>query len=160
MRSINVLALALLLYGSPCIANDTMTPPYEVNEQSERIPSLTETIDIEVSHSRSDSGAYLVVHASGKLTSVPFRSQIHLPSKKVRTTTDAVVDFSLVYERLAEAAVLNSTSEGDRLVYFIRRNSDHSIAVYIPASQTAVAQSLFEAFEHAQTRRFSEDSAQ
>jgi hypothetical protein len=114
-------------------------------ELARRVPPLAETSDIEISKDASDSFAYLIVHSSGQLTYVPFRTQsITVPVSR-RTTRYAVVEFAAVYGRIARSVALEKTSPLDHLVYFSARNAGSSTAVFFPAAQSSFIQSLFDA---------------
>jgi hypothetical protein len=116
---------------------------------AERIPPLEATSDIEVSKESSDSGAYIVVHRSGKLTYVPFRSQSFAHSAHRQTTKHAVVNFAVVYRQIVAVAVADKISPADHLVYFSARNAASSTAVFVPAARASIAEALFEAFVNA-----------
>jgi hypothetical protein len=116
---------------------------------AERLPPLEATIDIEVSKDSSDSGAYIVVHRSGKLTFVSFRSQSFAHSAHRQTTKHAVVNFAVVYRQIAAVVVADKISPADHLVYFSARNAASSSAVFVPAARASVAEAIFEAFVNA-----------
>ena len=113
---------------------------------AERIPPLEATSEIEVSKDSSDSGAYIVVHRSGTLTYVSFRSQSFAHSAHRQTTKHAVANFAVVYRQIAAVVVADKISPADHLVYFSARNAGSAAAVFIPAARAYVAEALFEAF--------------
>ena len=114
----------------------------DVEERARRIPPLADTVSIELSRTASDSSGYVVIYPSGKLTFVPSRSSIKRHPGG-RSTDDGVVVFSDIYKSITQVAVLEKKSQDDRLVYFERRGSSGTIAVYIPAARTAIAEKIF-----------------
>jgi hypothetical protein len=120
----------------------------EANKASlaQRIPVLLATDAIEVSSNDSDSAAYVVVRLSGQLIFVPYRSAKSKFPDGSQSTAAAVVDFTAWHAKLSQQAVLEKTSPGDRLVYFVRKAGSSSAAVFIPARDAAALQLLFEPF--------------
>jgi hypothetical protein len=119
-------------------------------ELAARITSLAATSSIEVSMDSSDSFTYLIVHRSGKLTHVRWRTQSASVRAPSQTTRYAVIDFAAVYQQITQAVVVDKTSSDDHLVYFWTRNSASSTAVFIPAAQTVIVRHLLDAFRAAE----------
>lgn len=117
-----------------------------VDERAQRIPVLALTDEIHVSSDNTDSWAYVVIRPSGELIFVPYRSSMSRYPEGSKFSSAALVEFANWHATLASRAVLEKTSQDDRLVYFKRFQSDGSTAVFIPAKDASLLQPLFDPF--------------